>query len=166
VARQLTIAGLVQVDSDRFNAIRLTEASRAVLKGERRISLRKWREPAPAGRRRGGAGRAGVHVAAADGLDADAALVFERLRAWRAAQAQSAGVPAYVIFHDTTLREIARNRPRDIDELAAIGGVGARKLERYGEPLLAAVGEATAGSLPSAAPDATVATAARVPGSV
>jgi ATP-dependent DNA helicase RecQ len=141
VVRQLTIAGLVQVDSERFNAIRLTEAARPVLKGEQRISLRKWREPPSARRRRRGAASAtsvGVH-AATEGMDSEAAARFDRLRAWRAAQAQAAGVPAYVIFHDATLREVARNQPRSLEELAAIGGVGARKLERYGAELLAAI---------------------------
>ena len=149
VVRQLTIAGLVQVDTDRFNALMLTEASRAVLKGECRVSLRKWREEAqPASRRRSGSGRPGgpgagqgaaARQAALADLDATAVEVFERLRAWRAQQAQAAGVPAYVIFHDATLREIARSQPRDMDELGAIGGVGARKLESYGALLLETV---------------------------
>src|SRR5690606_5018902 len=143
VALQRTISGLVQVDSERINTFRLTQAARPVLKGERRVSLRKWREPAASGRRRRGmaGGSASGVVAAAEGLDGEAMARFDRLRAWRAAQAQAAGVPAYVIFHDATLREIARNQPRELEELAAIGGVGTRKLERYGVGLLAAVGE-------------------------
>src|SRR5690606_9914404 len=155
VVRQLTIAGLVQVDSGRFNAICLTEAARPVLKGEQRVSLRKWREP-PSGRRRrrgaagAGAGPGGV-TAAVEGLDRAAAARFDRLRAWRSTQAQAAGVPAYVIFHDATLREIARNEPRELEELAAIGGVGTRKLERYGAQLLAAAGgDAGDGTAPGA----------------
>jgi ATP-dependent DNA helicase RecQ len=141
IARQLTIAGLVQVDSDRFNAVMLTEASRAVLKGERQVSLRKWREePAGGSRRRGGSGsgtgRGPAAQAALADLDAGAVEVFQRLRAWRARQAQAASVPAYVIFHDATLREIARNRPKNLKELGAIAGVGARKLESYGALLL------------------------------
>ena len=70
--------------------------------------------------------------------------VFQRLRAWRARQAQTAGVPAYVIFHDATLREVARNQPKDIEELAAIPGVGARKLESYGAVML----EVVSGAVP------------------
>ena len=149
VARQLAIAGLIQVDADRFNAVLLTEASRAVLKGESRVGLRKWREEAPpAARRRGGAGgsrgagaggRNGGRDAVAVDLDAAASEVFQRLRAWRAGQAQTAGVPAYVIFHDATLREIAQNQPKDRDQLAAIPGIGVRKLESYGEVLLQTV---------------------------
>ncbi len=144
VVRQLTIAGLVQVDSDRFNAVMLTEASRAVLKGERQVSLRKWRaEPAGVARRRGGSSPSAARGAAAEAalaeLDAPSVAVFNRLRAWRASQAQASGVPAYVIFHDATLREIARNRPRNMDELGAIAGVGAKKLESYGALLLETV---------------------------
>jgi ATP-dependent DNA helicase RecQ len=139
VVRQLTIAGLVQVDTERFNAVMLTEASRAVLKGQAQVSLRRWREDAPAGGRRRGASGGSPAAGAAAGLDPAAAEVFQRLRTWRAEQAQAAGVPAYVVFHDATLREIARNRPKDKDELAAVAGVGAKKLESYGEVLLRTV---------------------------
>ncbi|MBA3480019.1 MAG: DNA helicase RecQ [Lautropia sp.] len=145
VVRQLTIAGLVQVDTERYNSVMLTQASRAVLKGESPVSLRRWREASPtAGRRRGasgggsGAGSGGRDAALAE-LDPSAAEVFQRLRAWRAQQAQTAGVPAYVIFHDATLREIARNQPKDRGELSAVAGVGARKLESYGDVLLRTV---------------------------
>ena len=150
VVRQLTIAGLVQVDTERFNAVMLTEASRAVLKGQCQVSLRKWREESPpAARSRRGASGQGAGAGAGQGaaarqaalaeLDPGAAEVFQRLRAWRARQAQTAGVPAYVIFHDATLLEIARNQPTDMDELGAIAGVGARKLESYGQVLLETV---------------------------
>ena len=144
VARQLTIAGLVQVDSERFNAVTLTEASRGVLKGECQVSLRKWREEPPAAsRRRGSSGQRAGREAAAEtaqaDLDESAVAVFQRLRAWRASQAKSAGVPAYVIFHDATLREIARNQPKNMDELGAIAGVGVKKLESYGAVLLETV---------------------------
>jgi ATP-dependent DNA helicase RecQ len=61
---------------------------------------------------------------------------FESLRSWRAETARAQNVPAYVIFHDRTLREIALAQPGDLDALASIGGVGAGKLERYGEALL------------------------------
>ena len=58
------------------------------------------------------------------------------MRAWRAETAREQNVPAYVIFHDATLREIALQQPDNLDALAAIGGVGAGKLERYGGALL------------------------------
>jgi ATP-dependent DNA helicase RecQ len=69
-------------------------------------------------------------------LPPDAAARFEALRAWRAETAREQNVPAYVIFHDRTLREIALRQPARIDELAGVPGVGAAKLERYGAPLL------------------------------
>ncbi len=72
--------------------------------------------------------------------------VFEALRAWRAEQAREQGVPAYVIFHDATLREIATVRPTSVAQLGGISGVGEKKLATYGEGVLgvlASLGEAT-----------------------
>ncbi|MFZ1910674.1 MAG: HRDC domain-containing protein, partial [Burkholderiales bacterium] len=66
---------------------------------------------------------------------ADAGLL-QALKAWRRDEARSQGVPAYVILHDSTLAEIARARPRDLATLAGLGGIGAKKLERYGDALL------------------------------
>ena len=65
---------------------------------------------------------------------------FEALREWRKAEARSQGVPAYVIFHDRTLAEIADRMPGDLDDLAEVPGVGASKLERYGEAVLEVLG--------------------------
>jgi ATP-dependent DNA helicase RecQ len=65
--------------------------------------------------------------------------IFEALRAWRAEIARSHGVPAYVIFHDATLKEIALARPNDLEALAHVNGVGARKLESYGQSILACI---------------------------
>jgi ATP-dependent DNA helicase RecQ len=62
--------------------------------------------------------------------------VFEQLRAWRAAAAKEGGVPAYVIFHDATLRQIAALAPSTLAELATVGGVGETKLARYGQQIL------------------------------
>ena len=72
-------------------------------------------------------------------LTPESAALMEELRAWRLEQARSQGVPPYVVFHDRTLLEIAERRPRDLAELAAVGGVGAAKLERYGAAVLAVV---------------------------
>ncbi|MCL9797641.1 HRDC domain-containing protein, partial [Frankia sp. AgKG'84/4] len=69
-------------------------------------------------------------------LPADVAPVFEALRAWRAATAKEQGVPAYVIFHDATLREIATHRPAALADLAGINGVGENKLAKYGQQIL------------------------------
>ena len=66
--------------------------------------------------------------------------LFERLRAWRLEAARRHGVPAYVIFHDATLREIARVRPSSLEMLRGIPGIGARKLEAYGVEILGLAG--------------------------
>jgi ATP-dependent DNA helicase RecQ len=69
-------------------------------------------------------------------MPAAAMPVFEQLRAWRAATAKETGMPAYVIFHDATLRAIAARAPRTLDELAQISGVGEAKLAKYGQQVL------------------------------
>jgi ATP-dependent DNA helicase RecQ len=130
--RQLVAQHLVEVDYERFNVLRLTEASRAVLRGERRIELR--RQLAAAGRSR----KAKAPAVAAS--DSASAALFERLRAWRAEVAREHGVPAYVVFHDSTLQAIAQARPASLDALRALPGMGERKLATYGEKLLAVIG--------------------------
>ncbi|MGB2815785.1 MAG: RQC domain-containing protein, partial [Burkholderiaceae bacterium] len=126
--RQLVAEHIVEVDYDTYNVLRLTDASRAVLRGERTIRLRR---PSPASARK--------RRARGPAAEANAALdspLFERLRAWRAAVAKEHGVPAYVVFHDGTLRAIAAARPSGLDQLADISGVGEKKLERYGTELI------------------------------
>ncbi len=130
VFRQLVARGLLAVDHERFNALVLTESSRPLLKGETEFHLRQ-----PTARRK--SRREPRFV----GRDARDDGLFERLRSWRADTARERNVPAYVIFHDATLMEIAHVRPGSIDELAGISGVGDRKLEAYGEQILALVGE-------------------------
>jgi len=142
VVRQLLAQGLLGVDADGYGTLRLTEASGEVLRGERTVHLRHDARPARAARpsRRGGAsGTAGTTAggAPAAALGGDAAAVFERLRAWRAATAKEQGVPAYVVFHDATLRDIATTRPADLAALSGIAGVGAAKLDRYGPGVIA-----------------------------
>jgi ATP-dependent DNA helicase RecQ len=66
-------------------------------------------------------------------------VLFERLREWRRTVAAARGVAPYVIFHDATLRAIAGERPASVDALGAISGVGAKKLEAYGEALIALI---------------------------
>jgi ATP-dependent DNA helicase RecQ len=135
VFRQLVALGYARVDHDAFGALKLTEASRAVLRGERRVEMRR----AVAAPRRARAARQGA--APADLPPADAELLG-RLKAWRLAEARAQGVPAYVILHDATLVDIARRRPRDRETLAAVGGIGTAKLARYGEALLELVARA------------------------
>jgi len=142
VFRQLVAAGLLEVDIEGHGALRLTAASSPLLKGERTVSLRV-EPPARASKRGRGmanAARPGdATPTAADALPADATERFETLRTWRAATAREQNVPAYVIFHDSTLRAIALAQPQDLDALAAISGVGAGKLERYGCEVLEAL---------------------------
>ena len=130
--RQLVAQHLVEVDVDRFNVLQLTEASRTVLRGERRVELRI---PAQEPRRKKAAA-----TAPAAGIDAASAALFARLRDWRAGVAKEHGVPAYVVFHDGTLRAIAERRPRSSDELRGISGIGEAKLARYGAAVLEVVG--------------------------
>jgi ATP-dependent DNA helicase RecQ len=107
-----------------------TEAARPILKGEEPLMLREDSLPArPAAR---------AATPAAGPLPADEAL-FDALRAWRKQEAQDQGVPAYVIFHDRSLVEIAARRPTSLDALAAVPGVGQSKLDRYGAAVLAVV---------------------------
>ena len=129
VFRQLVSSGLLEVDAEGYGSLRLTEASRAVLRGERRLLLRK---EAPA-RERERSPRSGVVVAPAD------QPLFGALRDLRAQLAKQQNVPAYVIFHDSTLRNIAEHRPGTLDELAQVGGIGGTKLARYGEQVLEAI---------------------------
>ena len=129
IVRQCIALGLLEVDHEAYGALKLTAGSRAVLRGERSVALRAWRE----GRR--SARRTKVAAAAAD-LPAEALALFERLRTWRLEAARRHGVPAYVIFHDATLREIARARPSSLDTLSHISGIGARKLEAYGAEIV------------------------------
>src|SRR5690606_13785131 len=130
VVRQLLAQGLVAVESNHGTLVQ-TEQSAAVLRGERRVMMRREPErPAPK------AAKAARERKAPAELPAEAAPVFERLRAWRAATAKEQGVPAYVIFHDATLREIATALPTTLAELARVNGVGETKLAKYGDQVL------------------------------
>jgi len=131
--RQLVAQHLVEVDYERFNVLRLAEASRAVLRGDRRIELRR-QLALPRGKAKK------AKIVAGGAMDAGATTLFENLRAWRAQIAKAHGVPAYVVFHDSTLQAIAQARPQSVDQLRAIAGLGERKLANYGEQLLALVG--------------------------
>ncbi|HET9044848.1 MAG TPA: DNA helicase RecQ [Burkholderiales bacterium] len=128
VFRQLVALGFVEVDHAGHGALKLATASRAVLKGETRVEMRRVVASKRAPRRSRAVQDANLSPADAD--------VFERLKGWRSAEARAQGVPAYVISHDSTLAEIARQQPQDLAALARIGGLGAKRLERYGAALL------------------------------
>jgi ATP-dependent DNA helicase RecQ len=132
VVRQLLAQRLLAVTGD-YGTLELTPDSDAVLRREREVRLRREPERAArAARTR----RTPAAAAAAAELSGDDAPVFERLRAWRATAAKEQGVPAYVIFHDATLRQIATLHPATLAELATVSGVGETKLARYGQPVL------------------------------
>ena len=133
VFRQLIAQGLLTVDHASYGSLKLAEASRAVLAGAQAVHLRQVQAGKPkAAAKRSAAQGAGPRA----GLDPATARLWERLREWRAAIAREHGVPAYVVFHDATLAELARARPLTEDALGQISGVGQRKLERYGAALL------------------------------
>ncbi len=134
ILRQALALGLLTVDLEGYGTLALTEASRAVLKGERTLMLR------PVAAKRAKPSRQRTTTAAQlDALPPDALARFEHLRAWRGRVAREHSVPAYVIFHDATLREIALRNPDSLDALAGVSGVGARKLETYGPDVVACV---------------------------
>jgi ATP-dependent DNA helicase RecQ len=130
VVRQLLAQGLLAVIGD-YGTLALTEESGSVLSGQRQVLLRHEQAPAKV---RSRSSRSAAAPAAE--LSAGAAALFEQLRAWRAATAKEQSVPAYVIFHDATLREIAEQRPSSLAELAGIGGVGEAKLAKYGGAII------------------------------
>jgi len=131
VFRQLVAHGLLEVDAEGHGGLRLAEASRAVLRGEQQVMLRRIAARRERERTREVRGAAPV----AELAPADMPL-FEALRDLRARLAREQNVPAYVVFHDATLRAIARERPTDRDGLARVEGIGAAKLERYAEVVL------------------------------
>ncbi|MDX2561673.1 DNA helicase RecQ [Streptomyces sp. TX20-6-3] len=165
VVRQLLALGLLAVEGEHGTLV-LTEGSGEVLGGRRTVTMRKEKAPAAASRKESG-GRSGKGARVPVDLPAAAVPVFEALRAWRAATAREQGVPAYVVFHDATLREIATRLPATVEELGTIGGVGEAKLAKYAEGVLEALAEsradvaaAAAGTVPGAAPAAAPAGAA------
>ena len=137
VFRQLVATGLLDADIEGHGALRLTAAATPLLRGEQTLQLRA--EPPARERKRQRANERKHGATPMTELPAEAAVRFSALRLWRAGIAREQNVPAYVIFHDATLRSIALEQPRDLDALAAIAGVGAGKLERYGREVIAAL---------------------------
>ena len=136
VVRQLLAQGVLAVEGD-YGTLLCTPAGDEVLYRGRQIRLRddpaKVALPKPA--RAARAATSGAAAAATE-LSAADAEVFERLRAWRAAAAKEQGVPAYVIFHDATMRQIAAQSPSTLTELSTVNGVGDAKLVKYGQQVL------------------------------
>jgi ATP-dependent DNA helicase RecQ len=137
VLRQLIAIGAVAVDGSMFNTLRLTDGSRAVLKGEVKVQLRESVATPSAKRSR----RSGALAPAAQALGVDDQVRYINLKTWRAEVAREHNLPAYVIFHDATLAEIARRRPQTLEDLQGISGIGAKKLEAYGADVLRVVAD-------------------------
>ncbi len=138
VLRQLIALGALGVDAQAFNTLYLTEASRAVLKGEVTVRLRaSVSTPTERKGKRGASG--GASKPAPIALDAQAQSRYEALKAWRAEVAKAHNLPAYVIFHDATLAAIAQAQPHDLAALQGIAGIGVKKLEAYGHEVLRVV---------------------------
>ena len=140
VLRQLIATGALGVDAQAYNTLYLTEGSRAVLKGEVAVRLRES-VSAPAAKARR---RTGVSAPAARHLGVDAQARFINLKAWRAEVAREHNLPAYVIFHDATLAEIAERCPDSLQALQGISGLGEKKLQAYGADVLRVVAQGTA----------------------
>jgi ATP-dependent DNA helicase RecQ len=133
IVRQLLAQGLLAVEGD-YGTLVLTDASAQVLRKQWPVMLRREPERPPK------APRARKAAEPAASLPAGAVAAFERLRGWRAATAKEQGVPAYVIFHDSTLREVATTSPSSLAELGQVSGIGETKLARYGQQVLDALG--------------------------
>ena len=139
VLRQLVAIGAVAVDAEAFNTLKLTEGSRAILKGEQTVQLRESVSTPAARKSRQKTASNRVAPAAAQ-LDAESQARFAGLKAWRAEVAKEHNLPAYVIFHDATLAAIAARAPGTLEDLQGITGIGASKLEKYGEEVLRVCG--------------------------
>ncbi|MGH8797037.1 MAG: DNA helicase RecQ [Caldimonas sp.] len=138
VLRQLIALGHLRTEGE-YNTLELTESAREVLRGGVRLLLREPSEPTRRSRtsKARASGRAGAAAKPPPlPLDEQGLVRYEALKAWRSEVAREHNLPAYVVFHDATLAEMARTDPRSLDDLAQISGVGAKKLEAYGDDIL------------------------------
>ncbi len=139
ILRQTFALGLVEIDHENYGALRLSEAARPVLRGELPVAMRQYQKPV---RQKRASTRTASHGSyTEDGLSAAQQTLFEKLRWWRVETARSHNLPAYVIFHDNSLREIARAMPTTLEDLRQVSGVGEKKLESYGAQIIALVRE-------------------------
>ena len=132
VLRQLIAMGALNVQGQVFNTLQLTEGSRAVLRGEISVLLRESVSQKAEKRSR----KPQATSPAAANLSQEALVRYINLKAWRAEVAKEHNLPAYVIFHDATLALIASAAPQTLNDLNGISGIGAKKLEAYGQEVL------------------------------
>jgi ATP-dependent DNA helicase RecQ len=145
VIRQLVALGHLRPDAEAFGALKLTDSARGVLKGETEVMLR---EETPGSRLRASrtkSRRGDLSSPPTDRAEAGDPNLLGALRAWRSQIARTRGVPAYVVLHDSTIDGIATSRPRTLEQLRGIPGIGDKKLEHYGEELIALVKAAASG---------------------
>ncbi|GAA4385093.1 DNA helicase RecQ [Hymenobacter koreensis] len=151
---QLLNAGLLYIAYEQGYALKLTEQGWQVLKGERRLNLRQFQVPektekAPKGR--------AAKAAAGQRLPSISDGLFEKLRGLRKRIADAQGVPPYVVFSDTTLQEMAVERPRTRTAMLAISGVGMKKFETYGQEFIDLIAAQSGAPAPEDVPDITIA---------
>ncbi|WP_293775525.1 DNA helicase RecQ [uncultured Oxalicibacterium sp.] len=135
ILRQSIALGLIDVDHESYGALKLTDAARPVLKGQQSVQLRTYEKPVKS--RRIGKPKPYVETE----LTSEEQALFEKLRWWRMETARKHNVPAYVVFQDATMREIAKIQPTSLDALRSVSGVGEKKLESYGEAIVALIAE-------------------------
>jgi ATP-dependent DNA helicase RecQ len=136
IVRQAIALGLIVVDHDAYGALKLTDEARPVLRGERKVQLRQYQKPA---RQKRQTSRPKDYVES--DLSKTEQAIFDKLRWWRVETARKHNVPAYVIFHDATMREIAKAKPGSLNDLRNISGVGEKKLETYGEEIVSLIAD-------------------------
>ena len=137
ILRQTIALGLVTVDHEVYSSLKLTDAARPVLKGGQKVQLRQYQKPVKQKRATSGAAKGHVEM----DLSKSEQTIFEKLRWWRVETARTHGVPAYVIFVDATLREIAKVKPQSLQDLRGVTGVGEKKLVSYGDEIVALISE-------------------------
>jgi ATP-dependent DNA helicase RecQ len=139
VLRQVVAMGHLRADSEAFGALKLTESARGVLKGETEVVLREQPEGSRNRAIRDKSRRGALAPASSGQGKAQNPALHAALRAWRSEVARQRGVPAYVVLHDSTIDGIAAVRPTSRDQLRGIAGIGDKKLEHYGDDLVALV---------------------------
>jgi ATP-dependent DNA helicase RecQ len=135
VLRQLVALGHLRAEGE-YGTLALTESSRDVLRGGVRLLLRVASAAQGRSARGKASGAPSAEKALPLPLDAQALQRFAALKAWRAEVAKSHNLPAFVVFHDSTLAQMARDNPRELAALSGVGGVGEKKLQAYGEEIL------------------------------
>jgi ATP-dependent DNA helicase RecQ len=138
IVRQTIALGLITVDHESYSALKLTDAARPVLKGGQKVQLRQYQKPVKPKRTFASSSSKGYEEME---LSKSEQALFERLRSWRMGAARTHGVPAYVVFQDATLREIAKVKPTSLDQLRGVTGVGEKKLASYGDEIVDIINE-------------------------